>query len=126
MFDDKDHEAPVIYHIVSQAAWDAHQERPTFEAASLADEGFIHCTAEPDMVRQVANRFYRDASGPFIIVCIAPGRLQAELRWEMADGHLFPHIYGPLNRDAVAAILPFPRLPDKCFVLPPVLRVSTV
>ncbi|HQY91527.1 MAG: DUF952 domain-containing protein [Caldilinea sp.] len=120
---DGDRKAPLIYHIVAQAAWDAQHEQPAFEAASLADEGFIHCTAEPDMVRQVANRFYRDASGQFIILCIAPARLQAELRWEIADDHLFPHIYGPLNRDAVAAILPFPRSSDNCFVLPPELRV---
>ena len=117
-----DTRTPLIYHIVAQAEWDAQAAAPEFVAVSLATDGFIHCTAEPKMLLQVANRFYRDAPGPFIIACIAPARLHAELRWEMADGHLFPHIYGRLNRDAVEGLLPFPRLPDAGFSLPPELQ----
>lgn len=112
----------LIYHIVAQAEWEAQAAAPEFVAASLAVEGFIHCTAEPEMLVQVANRFYRDAPGPFIIACIALERLHAEVRWEAADGHLFPHLYGALNRDAVEGLLPFPRLPNADFSLPPELQ----
>lgn len=112
----------VIYHMTPQAAWDAQRNQVNFAPASLVEEGFIHCTAEPEKLLQVANHFYQAIPGPFIIVCIAPERLDAELRWEMADGHCFPHIYGPLNRVAVERVLPFSRQPDNRFSLPEELR----
>ncbi|HAJ36145.1 MAG TPA: DUF952 domain-containing protein [Chloroflexi bacterium] len=118
-----DVDARVIYHMTPQAVWDAQRSQPVFTPASLAAEGFIHCTAEPEKLQQVANRFYRDIPGPFIIVCIAAARLDAELRWELVDGHTFPHIFGPLNWEAVERILPFPRQADNWFVLPEELKV---
>lgn len=112
----------VIYHMTSQALWDAQRNLPNFAPPSLATEGFIHCTAEPEVLLQVANRFYRNIPGPFIILCIAPTQLDAELRWEMVDGHAFPHIYGTLNWEAVEGVLPFPRLADDRFLLPEELK----
>jgi uncharacterized protein (DUF952 family) len=42
------------------------------------------------------------------------------LRYEEGEpGQLFPHLYGPLNLDAVTAALPFSSEPDGRFVLPP-------
>lgn len=112
----------VIYHMTPQAMWDAQCDQSHFEPPSLAAEGFIHCTAEPEKLLQVANRFYREIPGPFIIVCIAPKRLDAVVRWEIADGHIFPHIYGPLNRMAVERIVTFPRQADNSFSLPSELK----
>lgn len=114
----------VIYHMTPRALWEEQAALPGFAPPSLADEGFIHCTAEPDRLLLVANRFYRDLPGAFIIVRIAPERLTVALRWEMADDHLFPHIYGPLNRDAVEQTIEFPRLADGTFQMPPELRLS--
>ncbi len=116
--------AEIIYHMAPLTAWQAQLDQPVYEAASLAQEGFIHCTAEPEKLEQVANRFYRESLGSFIIACIAVERLDVELRWEHADGHLFPHIYCALNRSAVVEVLPFPRSADNRFVLPPELRGS--
>lgn len=48
----------VIYHMTPQAVWDAQRNQPDFAPASLAAEGFIHCTAEPERLQHVANRFY--------------------------------------------------------------------
>ncbi len=106
--------------------WEAQADLPTYTAPSLEIEGFLHCTAEPEKLEEVANRFYRDIPGSFIIACIEPARVEAELRWEPADNHLFPHIYGPLNRSAVQMIIPFPRDDEERFVLPPELRDHSV
>ena len=108
------------------ATWQAQLNQPVYQTDSLGHEGFIHCTAEPEKLEHVANQFYRETPGSFIIVVIAVERLDAELRWEKADGHTFPHIYGPLNRSAVADVLPFQRSADNRFVLPPELRVSPI
>lgn len=119
-------QSEIIYHMTPLASWEAQLAEPGFAPASLANEGFIHCTAEPEILLQVANRFYRDVQGPFIIVSVAPERLVAEVRWERADGHLFPHIYGVLNRGAVDAIMPFPQAANGDFILPPELTSELI
>jgi len=58
----------------------------------------------------VANAYY--AGQPdLVLLHIDTKRLAAELRWEAAEGEEFPHIYGPLNLDAVDSVEAF--IPDK-------------
>ena len=66
-----------------------------------------------------------------MLLCIEVSRLRAPLRYEPPDmpGHssrtrqsLFPHLYGPLNPDAVVNVLPFPARADGSFALPPELE----
>jgi uncharacterized protein (DUF952 family) len=55
-----------------------------------------------------------------VLLCVAADRLEAPLRYEPGDpgsDELFPHLYGPLNADAVLRALPFTEGPDG-FVLP--------
>ena len=110
----------MIYHMTLAKAWQALGPADDYVADSLATEGFIHCTGEPALLLVVANRFYHAIDGDFVILCIDPTQLQAELRWEAADGHLFPHLYGVLNRGAVRVVVPFPR-DDAGNFLPPAL-----
>lgn len=89
--------------------WQSQAPAQPYRGDTLATEGFIHCTGEPALLLQVANRFYRNQPGDFVILCIAPSAVHAQIKWEEADGHLFPHIYGPLNLDAIAHVVQFPR-----------------
>ena len=118
-------EPSAIYHIAPEASWEAQRTQPVYVAPSLAAEGFIHCTGERRQLVAVADRFYRKKPGAFMILCIAPAQLVAELRWEEADGELFPHLYGPLNCAAVERVVAFPRGEDGTFHLPHELGVST-
>ena len=65
-------------------------------------EGFIHLS-RPDQILKVANAFYRGLTDA-ILLWIDPARLNAELRWETVDADVFPHLYGPLNLEAVVAV----------------------
>lgn len=107
-----------IYHIVAAEEWRDQRSNQPYEADSLASEGFIHCTGEVERLLWVAERFYREQPGDFFVLVINTDALQSPLRWEEADNHLFPHIYGPINMDAVAQIVPFPRGDSGAF-LPP-------
>ncbi len=118
-------EPSAIYHIAPEASWEAQRTQPVYVAPSLAAEGCIHCTGERRQLVAVADRFYRKVPGAFMILCIAPAQLVAELRWEEADGELFPHLYGPLNCAAVERVVAFPRGEDGTFQLPHELGVST-
>jgi uncharacterized protein (DUF952 family) len=94
--------------------------------AGYAEDGFIHCTVEASVLLEVANRFYRDVAGDFLVLDIDPARLRAELRLEEPvppaplgsplDGVRFPHIYGPLNREAIVAVRKARRAPDGRFL----------
>jgi uncharacterized protein (DUF952 family) len=108
-----------IYHITSRSSWSAAQAAGVYSADSLSSQGFIHCS-KADQVLRVANSFYSGQSG-LVILVIDPSRIKPALRWEpgtdKAD-ELFPHIYGPLNLDAVVRVFDFPAGSDGKFSLP--------
>lgn len=116
----------LILHIAHQDAWEEAEQDGWYCPASLPAEGFIHCSTAEQLI-EVANRFYRGQTG-LILLTIDASRVQAPIRYESPinpDGSaptattaLFPHIYGPLNADAVVAVDPFPPDGDGLFRLP--------
>ncbi len=108
-----------ILHATSRAAWTAAQKNGRYEAASLAEQGFIHCS-KVDQILRVANSYFPGQPGMVLLV-IDPAHLEAALRWEPgadAATELFPHVYGPLNLDAVVDVIDFEPGPDGLFSLP--------
>ncbi len=101
-----------IFHVTSRAAWQAAQEAGAYAADSLASDGFIHCS-KAEQVLRVADTYFAGQRGLALLV-IDPSRLSVELRWEPGTdlpSVLFPHVYGPINLDAVVDALAFE--PDK-------------
>ena len=116
----------MIFHIALRAEWDAARDS-VYIPPSLAAEGFIHCSTR-DQVAGTANLFYRGRTD-LVLLVIDEGLLAASLRYETPLGKndvraalSFPHIYGPLNFDAVISAKPFPCSTDGSFVLPSNLR----
>jgi uncharacterized protein (DUF952 family) len=102
----------MIYHVVPLAEWAATPALP-YEPASLAAEGFIHCSPDEATTLAVVEAFYRDAPRPLLALVVDERRLAAECVFEeavpapppgVADDVRFPHVFGPLNRDAVTAV----------------------
>lgn len=115
----------VIMHIAGRTDWEAAQRAGEYRAASLAVQGFIHLS-KPEQVIRVANALYRGRRD-LVLLSIDPARLRAELRYEPPDhpaddqppsGEVFPHLYGPLNLDAVIRAAAFAPGPDGLFALP--------
>lgn len=91
-----------IYHLVLRRVWEKNADLP-YRADSLASEGFIHCSFA-EQLAWAANRFYADAED-LLLLHVDPERLTSPLREEPCEtGEIFPHIYGPLNRDAVETV----------------------
>ena len=116
----------MIYHITSRSAWNEARERGDYRADSLDTEGFIHCSTEAQVV-PVVEKFYQGIHDLLLLV-IEPARLTADLKWEppsggtpppgVPEGDLFPHVYGPINLDAVVQVLDLQANPDGKYSLP--------
>jgi uncharacterized protein (DUF952 family) len=112
----------LILHITTAPEWEAARADGAYRAASLDDEGFIHCSL-PTQVTHVADWFYRDVPD-LVLLCVDPNRLTSELRWEpSADAFAgdFPHVYGPIDVGAVVDVVPWERGEDG-FALPDKIR----
>ena len=106
-----------IFHITRSEDWKNALEQGAYRADSLASQGFIHCSSRAQVVA-TANRYYRGQPG-LVLLEIASSRVQAEIRWENLEGgaELFPHIYGPLNLEAVEKVIEFGPGDDGTFSL---------
>ena len=112
-----------LFHIVTARAWrDAVDAGVSYRAPSLAAEGFIHCSAA-GQVAGVANMFYQGLPD-LLVLAIDTGRVRPEIRLEQVAGSAepFPHIYGPLNLDAVVEARRFEPGPDGRFAFPAGVR----
>lgn len=90
-----------VFHIISREDMNAFKKSGTYEPASLLTEGFIHCSTG-DRVAEVADDFYRGREDLLLLeieVDLLASRLVFEPALDRAGS--FPHIYGPLNLDAV-------------------------
>ena len=119
----------MILHILRRSELEEARKTGSYVPPSLENEGFIHCSTERQVV-ETANLFFRGQRG-LVIIVIDERRLTAELKHEApaSMGHertdgLFPHLYGPLNLDAVAAVHEFPCDADGRFELPDALRAK--
>ena len=103
----------MICHITSRSAWNEARQRGVYRAPSLETEGFIHCSTKEQVV-PVAEAFYQGQKY-LVLLVIEPALLSSNLKWEppaggtpppgVREGDLFPHVYGPINLDAVVKVL---------------------
>ena len=104
----------VIFHLTTEREWAAARQAGAYRAASLENEGFIHCS-RLEQVERVARARYRDTPD-LVILVIDPEEL--DVRDEQGDpdsNERFPHIYGELPLAAVETALPFPvNDPERC------------
>lgn len=111
----------LIYHLVTTTRWQDWPSDQPYLPAEYANDGFVHCTAGDELMIAVANRFYQNVQGDFLLLVIESERLTSPLKWEAPSpgdtlAPLFPHIYGPINRDAVVAIKTITRASDGRFL----------
>ena len=111
-------EPRLILHITTRAAWDAARTAGSYRGDTLESDGFIHFS-DADQVVATTNRFFRGTTG-LVLLVVQPAKLEAELRRETApDGAgVFPHLYGPLNLDAVVREVPLEPWEPGAFRLP--------
>ena len=91
------------FHLVPLELWEAADPAVPYEAASLATEGFIHCTDGVAALGETFDRYYAADPRAFMALTLDLDALDVPWRYDVA-GSPYPHIYGPIARAAVFAV----------------------
>lgn len=99
-----------IFHLTTESEWQAALREGRYTGSTrgrtLAEEGFIHAS-RADQWQDVRRRFYADVTEPLVLLVIDTGLLDVPVIPEAAPGgEEFPHVYGPLNLNAVVQAVP--------------------
>ncbi len=95
-----------ILHITTSDEWDLASARGSHTAHSLYTDGFIHCSTREQLSATLERHF--KGKRDLVVLTIDPTKLQPPLRWEPAHGVLYPHIFGPINLDAIINVEELP------------------
>lgn len=108
----------IIYKIASDAAWSAARAMGRFEGSPVdLSDGYIHFSTAAQLAETV-RRHYAGREG-LLLVAVDADRLGDELKWEPSrGGDLFPHLYAPLDMDAVVWSRPMPMRTDGSHEIP--------
>ena len=95
-----------IFHIASQVQWTMAAAMGVYTQSTrdktIDEEGFMHASFA-QQVAGVAQRYYQNVDFPLVLLTIDPALVEYEIKVENG----FPHIYGPLNTNAVVRVEPF-------------------
>lgn len=109
--------ARTTYHLVPRREWDEHDRAQAYLPAAFAHDGFVHCTDGADELAATANRYFGALDDELLALVIDRSRLHAPVRYE-DPGHIYPHVYGAIESDAILDVLLLRRSPDGAWVRP--------
>ena len=92
----------IILHLAFRADWDAGVASGAYQAPSLAEEGFIHASADEAQLLRVAARLFVGRTD-LLALDVDTDQLPAEspvIREAARSGEIYPHVYGPINPGA--------------------------
>ena len=94
----------IIFHITSEEQWKDALANGAYMDPSLQMEGFIHCSQQ-HQVEGVLKRYFTGKENLLKLV-IDTSKLSSPLQFDLAPSvnEEFPHIYGPINLDAVVEV----------------------
>jgi uncharacterized protein (DUF952 family) len=97
-------ESDYIYHVTTKEQWAEAQQLGHYDSDTLATEGFIHCSTEPQVAGVLERYFYGRTN--LIKLKIEKNKVERPLIFELAGSinEVFPHIHGALNLNAVVDI----------------------
>jgi uncharacterized protein (DUF952 family) len=91
-----------LYHVLLRSAAPS-TGTAGYAPPSLASEGFIHASYRDAVLESARLYFTPDAD--VIVLQIDPRRLEVPIRVAATPRGPMPHIHGPIQRDAIVAML---------------------
>ena len=97
----------IILHIADSGTWEKNLDNSQYFGDTLKRQGFIHCCL-PDQVDDVLKNWFPKRKD-LTFLEIETDELTSRLEFENLEGgeEKFPHIYGPINREAIISWYPF-------------------
>lgn len=109
--------APDLFHLATPAAWAAAQAEGEMAPASLAAEGFVHCSTREQLVGTIERHFA--GVDELVLLRLDESTLAGALRWEESrPGEAYPHVYRALRLTDVLDATTWQRAPDGSVTLP--------
>jgi uncharacterized protein (DUF952 family) len=107
-----------IYKLCPQALWQESEAAGLFKGAPVdLQDGFIHFSTAAQ-VRETAAKHFAGVDD-LLLIAVDASALGNVLKYEASrGGDLFPHLYGPLPRNAVAWTRSLPLGPDGQHLFP--------
>jgi len=98
---------PIIYHITTNSTWNNAREIGVYTVPSLKEEGFIHCSQQ-NQLADVKQRYF-EGRKDLLLLSIDTDKLKSPFifEWSPSVQDTFPHVYGPINVDAVVEVVPY-------------------
>lgn len=89
--------------MVPQRYFESLEESEPYFQKEFPKDGFTHCTDGEFMVSQIAFNLYKKLDDELLILFIDKDKIRSPWRYD-DDEQLFPHVYGPLHRDAIMKV----------------------
>ena len=97
---------PEFYHVTTRADWEQAKVQGEYVHPSLAIEGFIHCSQEHQVAGVLERYFVGQKDLVKLTVSTELLKSKYVYDWSESTQDTFPHIYGPINLDAVTKVTP--------------------
>jgi uncharacterized protein (DUF952 family) len=107
----------LAYHGTPKTYFESLDPSQPYVPEPFAREGFIHTTEGREAVAITLTKYYKSVAGPWVVLYIDQDRVASPIRYD-DPAEVFPHIYGPLNRDAIIAVREIRRASDGTFLKP--------
>jgi len=113
----------IILHITTRHEWEAALKQGFYKPETFEMEDFIHCSTSEQIV-DTANTFFNDEPD-LVLLCINTEKVKGNIVYENLVGKekQFPHIYAPLNTDAVERVIDYHPASDGHFKYPEEINI---
>ena len=108
----------LAYHGTPKKYFQSLDRAAPYVPADFQKDGFIHTTEGREAVAIVLTTYYKASPEPWVVLYVDQDRVTSPVRYD-DPAEVFPHIYGPLNRDAILAVEDIGRASDGTFLKPP-------
>jgi uncharacterized protein (DUF952 family) len=99
---------PAVFHLATLVELAEAEERGSVAPASLASEGFVHCSTAAQLAGTI-ERYYADVE-ELAVLHLDPITLGDALVWEESrPGEIYPHVYREISMDEVVEVIPWRR-----------------
>ena len=95
-------------HLIPAEVWSCQEHGSLYFPDAYDQDGFIHLTIGSTNLMEVANLFYAQDDRDYLVLTLDKTKITSPVRFDDESGR-YPHIYGPLNVDAVIAVDPVRR-----------------